>query len=140
MISLKTKTKGTNVLFKTILFIIFLIIDITMIYSSISIIIGVNESKDITRAAQRIEEYYYEKNYTNLLDYVDLYEFYGDDVKVYKEACDAYVLKMSCTIFADSNDSAEYQKNFDRLSDMLDSCDPQNEKIIAQFIEDVQNK
>lgn len=134
---MKSKESVKSVIIKTIVFLVFLMLDFFMMLFAFLVFAEVKEEKDITYAVRDLEEEYYEKDYTSLIDDIKLYDFYAEDVKVYKEIGDAYVLKMSCTILADSNDMAEYREKFDELSQMLENCEPQNKKIISDFIEEV---
>lgn len=132
------ENKKNKVVIKTLLFLAFTVLDVFLVYAAVFSMMMVKEDKDITYAVESAEKYYYEQNFSRLIDTVDLYDFYNDDMKVYKEACDAYVTKMQCRIYLDSGETDMYKRCLDKLNDMKASCMPQNTKLISQFIEEVQ--
>lgn len=129
-------TKRIQTIIKTILFAIILFVDITLIFSSPADD-PATQGEDITYEAKQLEKNYYEKDYVSMMEIIERNSFHKEDVKVYKEAMDAYILKMRCGIYAKAGSKVEYENAFAKLQKMAANCEPENEKLFAQFVEQV---
>ena len=130
--------KSGNVIGKTIAFVIIFSIDLWLCIAFISVFKSDIDEDDITGQIHRAQEYYYEGNYSDLIEYVDLYELYNEDMALYKEAADAYILKQQCCIFDSEETQQEYNEAYNRLVEMRENCQPGNEEILDGFIEQAQ--
>lgn len=93
----------------------------------------------------RCDEYYYEREYAELLDYMHLYDAYDERYDVYWEVLDAYVdlqeyqkwQKVSETDIEDARKMEEMY--FDRVKEAAKNCHfPQNQKYLDDFVERLQ--
>lgn len=93
----------------------------------------------------RCDEYYYEKDYAKLLDYMNLYKTYDETYDVYWEVLDAYVdlqeyLKWKKVSEADMADARKMEKQYyDKVMEAAGNCRfPQNQKYLDDFAESLQ--
>ncbi len=93
----------------------------------------------------RCDEYYYEKEYAELLDYMHLYDAYDEKYDVYWEVLDAYVdlkeyqkwQKVSETDIEDARKMEDMY--FDKVKAAAKNCHfPQNQKYLDDFVESLQ--
>ncbi len=93
----------------------------------------------------RCDEYYYEKEYAELLDYMHLYDAYGEKYDVYWEVLDVYVdlqeyQKWQKVSETDIADAREMEKQYyDKVITASKNCRfPQNQKYLDDFVESLQ--
>lgn len=93
----------------------------------------------------RCDEYYYEKDYAEMLDYMNLYQMYDEKYDVYWEVVDAYVdlqeyLKWQKVSETDIADARKMEKQYyDKVMAAAGNCHfPQNQKYLDDFVESLQ--
>jgi len=131
-------TKKTKTIIKTIAFVIILFIDIALIVNGRKIDDTVEPTEDITYEVKTLEEDYYEQDFVSMMERIENNHLYKDDIKVYKEAMDAYILRMRCVIYSKANSMDEYNDAYSQLVDMANNCEPENKQLFAGFVSQVE--
>ena len=130
-------TKTIKTIIKTMALILVLMIDYALIMSGFRTAAVPDDAEDITYQAQNVEKYYYERDFISMMEELTRNNFVADDMNVYREAKDAYVLKMRCEMFKDTDSKKDYKEAFESLSKMQQNCLPENADLIGEFIESV---
>lgn len=130
-------TKTIKTIIKTLALILILTIDYALIMSGFRTAAIPDDAEDITYEERNVEKYYYERDFISMMEEMTRNQFVADDMNVYREARDAYVLKMKCEMYKDTDAKKEYNEAFESLSQMKNSCEPENADLIGEFIESV---
>lgn len=130
-------TKSFKTIIKTIVLVMILIMDISLIKAGKEVANRSAQGEDVTYDAKNVEEDYYERNFAWMIYTMDENLFYNSDMNVYREAKYAYILKMRCEIYQDSGANKEFDKAYTELKAMADNCEPENAKLFGEFVNQV---
>lgn len=130
-------TKIIKTIIKTLALVLILTIDYALIMNGFRAAAIPDDAEDITYEERNVEKYYYERDFISMMEEMTRNQFVADDMNVYREARDAYVLKMQCEMFKDTDSKKEYKEAFDSLTKMQENCEPENAGLIGEFIESV---
>lgn len=114
--------------------ILILVLDFILIAYSFS---QNTEVKDVTYDAKKVEKEYYERDFVSMMERIEEQQFYGEDMKVYKEAMDAYILKMRCELYTKAGDDKAYEAAFEKLNYLAENCETENQKLFSEFVSQV---
>lgn len=126
--------KSKRITKKIVAIILILILDSILIIFSFS---KSTDIKDVTYDAKKVENEYYEQDFVQMMERIEEQHFYGEDMRVYKEAMDAYILKMSCEIYLKVGDNDAYISTYNCLKMLANNCEPENAKLFADFVNQV---
>ena len=120
------------------------------LYMAISLVVDIfdEETSYYNTDAYRVNQfdnYYYEKKYDELYEYMHLYDTYDEMYAVYWEVLDTYVDSMECLKWKNVPESRiegarEMEKYYyDKVLEAAKNCRfPQNQKYLNDFVESVQ--
>ena len=131
-------TKTIKTIIKTIVLILIIIMDISLIYAGKEVANRASLGDDVTYDAKNVEEDYYKRDFVRMIDTMDYNLFYNSDMAVYREAKGAYFLKMRCEIYKDAGANKEYNETYSQLKELAKNCEPENEKLFSEFVSQVE--